>query len=127
MEQVSDYQETQNSNSSGNYQMRPPLPNATAVFVLGILSIFGCFCFGFVGIILAIIAVYLSNRDRDLYFQHRDTFSDDSWRQLNTGRTIAIVGLSLSVIYLAFILIKVFILGMAFWALFGSLFGGWSF
>lgn len=36
------------------------LPNSTLVLVLGILSLIFCWCYGFVGLILGIIAVVLS-------------------------------------------------------------------
>lgn len=36
------------------------LPNATVVLVLGILSLIFCWCYGFFGLILGIIAVVLA-------------------------------------------------------------------
>ena len=39
------------------------LPNATAVLVLGILSILTCCCYGLFGLALAIIGMYLTHND----------------------------------------------------------------
>ena len=38
------------------------LPNATVVLVLGILSLIFCWCYGFFGLILGIIAVVLAGQ-----------------------------------------------------------------
>lgn len=43
------------------------LPNSTLVLVLGILSLIFCWCYGFVGLILGIIAVVLSGSPRRMY------------------------------------------------------------
>ena len=43
------------------------LPNATVVLVLGILSLIFCWCYGFFGLILGIIAVVLAGGQRKLY------------------------------------------------------------
>ena len=40
------------------------LPNATAVLVLGILSLVFCWCYGFVGLILGILAVAIASAPR---------------------------------------------------------------
>ena len=45
-----------------NFQTKQPLPNATAVLVLGIISIVGCFCYGIVGLICGIIALILASK-----------------------------------------------------------------
>ncbi len=37
------------------------LPNATAVLVLGILSLVFCWCYGFVGLVLGILAVAIAS------------------------------------------------------------------
>ena len=40
------------------------LPNATAVLVLGILSLVFCWCYGFVGLVLGILAVAIASGPR---------------------------------------------------------------
>ncbi|KIC63541.1 CCC motif membrane protein [Chryseobacterium taiwanense] len=70
------------------------LPNATAVLVLGIVSIVGCCCYGVVGVITGIIGLSLYKKDNALYQQNPDLYSDYS--NLNTGRILCIIGLILS-------------------------------
>ena len=43
------------------------LPNATAVLVLGIVSILSCCCYGIVGIIFGAVALFLAQKDLKLY------------------------------------------------------------
>lgn len=77
------------------------LPNAVATLVLGILSIIGCFLFGFVGLICGIIAITLHTKDRKLYEQDK-TFYANSYKTANGGYICAIIGLVLSSIYIVF-------------------------
>lgn len=44
------------------------LPNATVVLVLGILSLIFCWCYGFFGLILGIIAVVLAGGTTETVF-----------------------------------------------------------
>ena len=43
-------------------------PNATAVLVLGILSLVFCWCYGFVGLVLGILAVAIASGPRRALF-----------------------------------------------------------
>lgn len=70
------------------------LPNATAVLVLGIVSIVGCCCYGIPGIIAGIIGLVLYNKDKALYLQNPEQYLNYS--NLNTGRILCIIGLALS-------------------------------
>jgi uncharacterized membrane protein len=85
------------------FQTQRPLPNATAVLVLGILSIVTCFCYGILGLILAIIALVLASKDKRLYAESPDVFSPTSYKNMNAGRICAIIGLILSALYLIFV------------------------
>lgn len=87
------------------------LPNATATLVLGILSIVGCFCYGFVGLILGIIALAISSKSVRLYNENPDQW--DGYGNIKAGRITAIIGLILSALYLIFVIIYVLILGYA--------------
>lgn len=74
------------------------LPNATAILILGILSILTCCCYGVIGLILGIVALILAKKDLALYYadpEHYEGFSN-----INTGRILAIIGIVLSAIYL---------------------------
>ena len=95
--------------------MQIPLPNATAVLVLGIISIVGCFCYGVPGLICAIIAMVLASRDLKMYNASPQSYTPGSASNLKAGRVCAIIGLSFSVIY--FLIIVFFIATVGFAAL----------
>ena len=76
------------------------LPNATAVLILGILSILTCCCWGIIGLILGIVALVLAKKDIQLYNENPEIYS--GYSNLNTGRVLAIIGIILSSIYLIF-------------------------
>ncbi len=89
-----------------------PLPNATAVLVLGILSIVTCFCYGILGLILGIIAMVLAGKDKTLYTASPETYTEASLKNLNAGRICAIIGLILSALYLIFIIAFIALIGI---------------
>jgi hypothetical protein len=76
------------------------LPNATAVLVLGILSILTCCCWGVIGLILGIVALILAKKDIALYIENPELY--DGYSNINTGRVLAIIGIVLSCLYLVF-------------------------
>lgn len=61
------------------------LPNSTLVLVLGILSLIFCWCYGFVGLILGIIAVVLSGSPRRMYRENPENYFEASYKNLNAG------------------------------------------
>ena len=84
-----------------------PLPNATTVLVLGILSIVIC---GFLGI----IGLILGNKDIALYKANPGIYSESSLSSLKAGRICSIVGLCLWAIgILVYAVVIFFIVGMA--------------
>lgn len=85
------------------------LPNATAVLVLGILSIVTCCCVGILGIIFAVIALILANKDMKLYKANPELYTNYS--NLQTGRIIAIVGLCLSALLFIRFIYELIVLG----------------
>ena len=94
------------------FQTQRPLPNATAVLILGILSIVTCFCYGFVGLILGIIALVLATKDKRLYSTSPEMFTQTSYKNMNAGRICAIIGLILSAIYVLCIVIIIIMIGI---------------
>ena len=76
------------------------LPNATAVLVLGILSILTCCCWGVIGLILGIVALILAKKDIALYIENPEQY--DGYSNINTGRVFAVIGIVLSSFYLIF-------------------------
>lgn len=91
-----------------------PLPNSTAVLVLGIVSIVGCFCYGVPGLICGIISMVLYGKDKNLYALNPAAYTPGSFSNLKTGRICAIIGLSLSALYLLLIIVFIIIFGTSF-------------
>ena len=76
-------------------------PNATAVLVLGIVSIATCwFLYGIIGIATGIIGLVIGNNAMTLYQQLPDVYSEPSCKKINAGRICSIIGLCLSVLFL---------------------------
>lgn len=88
--------------NNGNNVMPTNLPNATAVLILGILSIIGC-CFYGIGLIFGIIALVLARKDMKLYKANPNAYSNYS--TLNIGRILSIIGIVLFVVMIAFVLV----------------------
>ena len=84
------------------------LPNAAATLVLGILSIVtGC---GFIGLILGIIGLVISSKDKKMYDQNPQIY--DGYGSLNAGRILSIIGIVLGGLVL-FWIIWILIIGGA--------------
>ena len=81
-----------------NVNQKQPLPNATAVLVLGICSIvFSCF---FVGLILGIIGLALAGKGRSMYNANPELY--DGYGTLNAGFILSIIGTALGAIYVIY-------------------------
>ena len=91
-----------------------PLPNATGVLVLGIISIVGCFCYGIVGIITGIIALVLAGKAIKLYNANPTLYTEASYKNLKAGKVCGIIGLSLSSIFFIIVIIEIIAFGMMF-------------
>ena len=93
------------------YGPQQPLPNATAVLVLGICSIvFSCF---FIGLALGIIGIVLSGKGRKMHRENPGTYS--GYGQLNAGFIMSVIGTILSALYLVYWIIVVAVLGGTVW------------
>jgi len=117
MEESSNQQQQQPQEFQQPQQAPSALPNATAVLVLGILSIVFCFCYGIVGIILGIITLVLAKKDLALYNDNPNKFSPSSFSNLKAGKVCGIIGLSISALYVIILVIYLMMLGAAFTAL----------
>lgn len=107
--------EFESIDQAGNNPRPKDLPNATAVLVLGILSIVTCWLYGFIGIILGIIALVLHKKDNELYKTNRSAY-EASYKNSNAGKICAIIGLSLSalfLLYVVFLLIYITSMGIS--------------
>jgi hypothetical protein len=79
------------------------LPNATAVLVLGIISIVGCFLYGIPGIVCGIIAMVLHKKDKQIYLTNPSKY-EASFKNSKAGFVCGIIGLSLSILFFLIIL-----------------------
>lgn len=98
----------------------PQAPNATAILVLGILSIVFCWCYGVVGAILATIALAMCGSAMRAVEANPAGFQAQSVSNLKTGKILAIIGLVLSALFLLW-----FIFAIATAGLHGSRIYGW--
>jgi hypothetical protein len=89
------------------------VPNATATLVLGILSIITCWLYGVPGIILGIIALYISGPGKIAFKNNPSLYSVASYNNLKAGRICAIIGLSISALYLLIFFIIIVFIGTA--------------
>ncbi len=85
------------------------LPNATLILVFGILSILTCCCYGIVGLILGIIAIVMAKKATAIYLENPDVYTD--FKNVKTGKTLAYVGIILSLIYMVFVVIIIAVFG----------------
>ena len=111
-------QQGQNINQPFNSSfIQTPVPNSTAVLVLGILSIVFCFCYGFIGLVLGIIALILASKGNTLYKANPNAYSLSSFNNLKAGKICGIIGVVLSSLYLLIIVLYLVIIGTALTAL----------
>ncbi|MFH2141601.1 MAG: CCC motif membrane protein [Bacteroidota bacterium] len=94
----------------GNMQA---LPNATAVLVLGIISIATCWCYGIIGVACGIIALVLGGKAKKLYIDNPGVYSESSYKNMKAGHICGIIGTVLSSLYLVFIIIYLMVVGAA--------------
>lgn len=99
--------------NSNNPVIQTTLPNSTGVLVMGIISIALCWCYGIVGITLGIISLVMASKAKRLYKAEPEKYTIGSYKNLQAGYICAIVGLSLSALYLVFIIIYFIIIGAA--------------
>jgi hypothetical protein len=91
---------------------KQPLPNATAVLVLGIVSLVGCCCYSIPGLVCSIIALILGNKDLKMYYSNPTAFTESSLNNLKAGRVCAIIALIISILYLLMIIWAVAMVGI---------------
>ncbi len=86
------------------------LPYSTAVLVLGISSIALCCCYGIPGIATGIIALVLYQKDFATYSKNKDQY--DNFDSLRTGRTLSMIGITISAVYLIYLIVVLNIYGV---------------
>ena len=78
------------------------LPNSTTALVLGICSIVTCCCYGIIGLPLGIVAFILGNKAVKLNNQNPDEY--EGVKNANAGKILGIVGIILNVVFIAYII-----------------------
>lgn len=101
-----------NQNNNQNFHQVKSLPNATAVLVLGILSIVTCWTYGVIGLVLGIIALVLHKKDKEMYNANPNGF-EASFKNSQAGNVCAIIGVSMSALFLIYIIFMVGIFATA--------------
>ena len=109
--------------SPGFHQNQVPqhLPNANLILVLGILSILLCWWHfvSIAGIVLGFIALVMANRETKLYYSDQSHYTTSSFNNVRTGRTCAIIGLTISIIVFVFVILLIFgvLVTLPFWGM----------
>lgn len=81
-----------------------PLPGASTVLTMGIISIVGAVvCCGPFAIIFSIIGLVKAKKCEEIYHENPEVYSDFS--NVKTGRILSYIGLALSLILLIFFII----------------------
>jgi hypothetical protein len=97
------------------------LPNANTILILGILSILLCWWHfvSIAGIILGIISLVMAGRETRLYQENPAQYTISSLNSVKTGRTCAIVGLTISIIVFVFVMLLIFgiLISLPFWGM----------
>ena len=101
----------QQAPSNTIYTGQLAVPDSTAVLVLGILSIVFCCCYGVIGLVLGIIALVLANKGNQFYILDPAKYTLTSFNNLKAGKICAIIGLSISALYIIFLVIAILING----------------
>jgi uncharacterized membrane protein SpoIIM required for sporulation len=105
-------QPEQNINQQFNAQFgQLPVPNSTAVLVLGIISIALCWCYGFIALTCGIIALVLANKGTAIYKTNPDAYKLASYNNLKAGKICAIIGLCLSALMIIYVLVVLCFVG----------------
>jgi hypothetical protein len=113
---------TQKGQPDGFHQSLPQnLPNANLILILGILSILLSW-WHFVsvaGILLSFLALILANREFSLYNANPSRYTVSSLNNVKAGRTCAIIGLIISIIVFAFVMLLIFgiLVSLPFWGM----------
>ena len=81
-----------------------PLPGASTVLTMGIISIVGSLiCCGPFAIIFSIIGLVKAKKSEAMYYENPEIYSDFS--NVKTGKILSYIGLALSLVMLIFFII----------------------
>lgn len=100
---MDDLLDNRSSNQGGGFQSSS-VPNATATLVLGIISIATCWLYGVPGIVCGIIALVLHKKDKMVHASDPQRY-DNSFKTSKAGFVCGVIGLSLSALWLLYVLV----------------------
>lgn len=86
------------------------LPNANATLALGIISIATCWIYAVPGIVCGIIAIVLGNKDKAVYETDPAAYAN-SYKNSQAGKICGIIGLSLSGLFLLYVIFVLAVIG----------------
>lgn len=91
-----------------------PLPNASTVLILGIVSIvISCCCYGILGIVLAIVTLVMAKKAREIYYANPNAYTPGSLSNITTGRICAIIAIVIGIIVIVSYIIIISMYGMS--------------
>lgn len=121
MENQSGRQQQGNPSGFSPNPLPQHLPKANLILILGILSILFCWwhLVSIAGIALGFIALVMANRETKLYEANPDAYTISSLNNVKTGRTCALIGLIISVIVFAFVMLLILgiLVTLPFWGM----------
>lgn len=100
------------------------LPNASTILILGIFSIvIACCCpiFGFIGLVLGIVALAISPKAIELYNANPGKYTESSYKNVSAGKICAIIGVIISGMLMIIGIIYAAIAGSAIWTIFDKI------
>lgn len=89
------------------------LPNATAIYLLALLSFF-IFCFAGIGILPALIAFILARKSENLYNANPEVYSNIE--KIKKGKIMAIIGIVVNLIIVGIVLWTLSTIGWDAWS-----------
>lgn len=97
---------------SNRQLLQQNLPNSNTILVLGIFSIIFCWwkLVSIAGIVMGIVTLVMAKREIARYNQAPHEYTSSSLKNVQTGRTCAIIGLIISVVI--FVLAVLFLIGL---------------
>ncbi len=90
--------------------MEQKLPNTGVIIGLSIASILFCWCYGVLGLILAIVALILASKATKIYNTEPEIYTD--FGTVKTGKVLAIIGIILNILFIVFIIWIISIVGL---------------
>jgi hypothetical protein len=112
------------TNNLKNESVPVPLPNSSAILMLGIFSIVIAFCcgiFAMVGLILGIVALALAPKAIEMYNAEPGKYTESSFKNVSAGKICAIIGVAVSGLLMLIGLMYLAIAGGAIWTIFDKI------